>query len=67
MQKSTVPFIHPIRKHMKDLIELQSQDVAMFPCEDSQIEAGMTVAVNPKPQVTLSFLIEVSSFNSSLF
>jgi len=26
MQKTTKPFIHPIRKHMKDLVDIQSQE-----------------------------------------
>ena len=27
MQKTTKPFIHPIRKHMQDLVDIQSQEM----------------------------------------
>ena len=27
MQKTTKPFIHPIRKHMKDIIDIQCQEI----------------------------------------
>ena len=42
MQKTTTPFIHPIRKHMKELIDIQNEEVGGSQCDniDGQNSTG---------------------------
>ena len=49
MQRTTKPFIHPIRKHMKDLVDIQSQEMTTAQSGSLDVE---TPDAAPKPQVS---------------
>ena len=51
MQKSTKPFIHPIRKHMKELIDIQSEDVTVAQSDNTDAQISTTSDAFPKSQV----------------
>ena len=52
MQMTTTPFVHPIRKHMRELIELKTQSVTVAPCLSVQKQNITTADTCPKAQVS---------------
>lgn len=54
MQKTTTPFIHPIRKHMKELHDIQAQEVTIAQSESIDGQKSNTFDALSKPQVSVS-------------